>query len=131
MAVLFETGKVYNGNVYYNGRHVKSGLYLCTKITQRSKNGYAGNRYGSFRRVFSREIEDYNERTYVCKLGVNYGLIGSEHQSVEECYTKSNEFGPKDMLILANDVYTGNWYPKSNKKTKQKDIPIMKRELEL
>lgn len=131
MAVLFETGKVYNGKVYHNGQVVLHGLYLCTKITQRGKNGYAGNRYGSFRRVYSKEIDDYNERTYVCKLGVNYGLIIRENLSVEECYTKSNEFGPKNMLILANDVYTGNWYSKSNKKTKKKDIPIMKRELEL
>lgn len=120
--VKFEVGKVYVGENrhYFTGQVLSTRLFLCTKITYR-KTSWSTDTYVSMHEVYSKPNVDLHWPTRVCKVSVWDGVERVGNAGLHGAYS-----------VRAKDEYYGQWYePAPKKKSKKKDVPIMKRELEL
>lgn len=120
--VKFEVGKVYIGEWRHHssGNVLGTGLFLCTKITHRVSRWSTDN-YVSMHEVYSNPNVDLHWPTRVCKIKVWNGSEHVDNAGLHGMYS-----------VYANKEYHGKWYePAPKKKSKKKDVPIIKRELEL
>lgn len=120
--VKFEVGKVYIGEWrhHFSGNVLDTRLFLCTKITHR-KTRWSTDTYVSMHGVYYRPDVDLHWPTRVCKIRVWDGVERVDNAGLHGMYS-----------VEANKEYHGVWYePAPKKKSKKKDVPIMKRELEL
>lgn len=122
--VKFEVGKVYIGEWRHHssGNVLDTDLFLCTKITYRETRWSAHpDEYVSMHEVYSRPDVDLHWPTRVCKISAWDGIEHVHNAGLHGMYS-----------VYANKEYHGKWYePAPKKKSKKKDVPIMKRELEL
>jgi hypothetical protein len=120
--VKFEVGKVYIGEQRHYGTVLSTHLFLCTKRTYRETRWSPHpDEYVSMHQVYSKPNVDLHWPTRVCKVAVWDGVERVDNAGLYGAYS-----------VRAKDEYNGQWYePAPKKKSKKRDVPIMKRELEL
>lgn len=104
--IRFKVGKVYKGSERNSrtGNIVGTGLFLCTKITQKKNRGNTFT-YCSMHEVYKSPGVDLHWPTRVCKIRARGGL--RDGPLVEEVYN-AGLHGAYE--VSAKDEYDGPWY---------------------